>query len=65
MKLESVFGEFQYIIEEDLPEIGAYLYCYKSGECISDYLQNSIEDCKDFAQQEFGIAISSWNEIPE
>ena len=57
---ETVWNNLIYKIEEDLPEIGAYLYCYDSEICVSDYLQNSIEECKTFALEEFGVPIDSW-----
>ncbi len=57
--LETVWGKTNYIIEEDLPEVGAYLYCFENEICINDYLQNSIEECKMFALEEFGIPIET------
>lgn len=50
-------------VEEDYPEIGAYLYVYENGRCEYDYLQNSIKDCMEFAVEQFGVPINSWNEL--
>ncbi|WP_375417997.1 hypothetical protein [uncultured Hymenobacter sp.] len=47
-------------IEEDLPRVGAYLYRYEGEETTHDYLQDSIEDCKEFALEEFGVPLDSW-----
>ena len=47
-------------IKEDLPDVGVYLYCYENNFCFADYLQNTIEDCKEYAFQEFGVPLDSW-----
>ena len=47
-------------IEEDYPEVGAYLYIYENGQCIFDYLQDNIKMCKEFAFEKFNIPINSW-----
>jgi len=52
-------------IEEDYPEVGAYLYVYENGKCIYDYLQDSVKDCIEFALEEFGLPLDSWSEIQE
>jgi len=61
--LESKYGDRKYVIEEDLPEIGFYLYVYEGEDCIMDYLQDSIELCKEFAEEEFGVPTCSWIEL--
>jgi hypothetical protein len=60
--LETVWKKISYKIEEDLPEIGVYLYGYEGGICIFDYLQDSIDECIKFAFEEFGVPIDSWYE---
>ena len=52
-------------IEEDYPEVGAYLYIIENGKCLKDYLQDSIEVCKSLALEEYGIPVDSWNLIVE
>jgi hypothetical protein len=47
-------------IEEDKPEVGAYLYAFMSDGTQYDYLQNSIMDCQEFALEEFSIPLSCW-----
>ena len=54
---------YRYKIEEDYPEVGAYLYILKENECIEDYLQNNIETCKQFAFEEYGVTIDKWTEV--
>ena len=52
-----------FAIEEDYTEVGVYLYVYENGKCIYDYLQDSIEMCKEFALEEFEIPLENWNEF--
>lgn len=63
--LRARHGSRTYIIEPDLPEIGAYLRIYEGGRDIADHLQDSIEDCKEFALEEFGVPPESWTEGKE
>ena len=58
----STCGEMQFVIEEDLPDVGAYLYVYTDGEITSDYLQNDINACMEFALDEFKVPLDSWGE---
>ena len=60
---ETEYQSKLFRIEEDLPEVGAYLFVYENSKCMYDYLQNSIKDCMEFAAEEFGVPINSWNEI--
>ena len=59
-KMISEYAGKEYVIEEDLPEIGVYLYIYDNGRCIYDYLQNSIEICKKIAYEKYGVPLDSW-----
>ncbi len=52
-----------FIIEPDLPEVGAYLRIYENDKDVADYLQNSVQDCIDFAQEEFGVLTDAWSEM--
>lgn len=54
--------EFSFRIEEDLPQVGAYLYVYKDDMCIKDYLQNNIEDCKEIAREKYGVPVEKWKD---
>lgn len=61
MKYESNTKELSFVIEEDLPDIGAYLYVYNThGTCIADYLQDDVDFCKMQAYELFGVAHDSW-----
>lgn len=61
-ELEIEFKGVLFKIEEDHPEVGAYLYLYKDGKCIKDFLQNDIENCKQFALDEYGVPKEIWKE---
>ena len=62
---EAAQNDTVFRIEEDHPEIGAYLYIVQNGECIKDYLQNSIDICKTIALDEYGVSLDSWRLIKE
>ncbi|MEI6092016.1 MAG: hypothetical protein WCR42_16315 [bacterium] len=49
----------------DIPEIGSYLYIYKNGRCEYDFLQDTVDICKEQAFEEFGIPLDSWVEVTE
>ena len=63
MKLISEHGDKKYLIEEDLPEVGAYLYVYSGDRCIYDYLQDNIEMCKLLANEKHSVPIDSWRSL--
>lgn len=50
-------------IEEDYPEVGAYLYVFESDKCILDDLQNDVHTCKLVALEDFGVPIEQWELI--
>jgi hypothetical protein len=58
--LEAEHNEFRFTIEEDLPDIGVYLYVFSKGKCIKDSLQNDIDACKEFALEEYGVPLNTW-----
>lgn len=61
MKYISSTKELSFVIEEDLPDIGAYLYVYNTqGDCIADYLQDDVVSCKRQAYETYGVAYNSW-----
>ena len=61
-KLVSYRDGKKFIIEEDLPKIGAYLYIYDGDNCIFDCLQDSVELCKEIALDEYNVPLESWRE---
>lgn len=61
MKLFSIKGEVLLVIEEDLPDVGAYLYVYNQRkECTADYLQDDVNACKDMAYTLYGVTDEEW-----
>ncbi len=65
LKLKSKFEDYVAIIEEDLPGVGFYLYLWKNGVGLVDYLQDTVDICKEQAFEEFGIPMDSWYEVIE
>ena len=59
---EAEHNGIKCIIEEDLPEVGVYLYSYENGKCIRDDLQNTIKDCMEIANEYFQIPLNSWEQ---
>lgn len=50
-----------FFIEEDLPEVGWYLYRIdKNGKITNDYLQNSKKNAIKFAEKMFDVSPESW-----
>ncbi len=56
------FDNFLFKIEEEVSDVGAYLYIYKNHKCIYDSLQNDIATCKELALEEYGVSLSYWVE---
>ena len=51
-----------FLIEEDLPEVGWYLYRIdQNGKITHDYLQDTKSDAMEYALEVFQITVSSWN----
>jgi hypothetical protein len=61
-KLKSIFGDLLFRIEEDNPEVGWYLYVFKNNKCIADYLQDTLEQTKEFAKEKYNVPYNSWEE---
>ncbi len=60
--MKAEYNNLVFIIQEDSPEIGFYLYVYQNGKCTHDYVQDSIESCKDFTLEEFNVPKSAWQQ---
>jgi len=57
---EVIKDNILFRIEEDYPEVGAYLYVYEDGQCVRDFLQNNIDMCKMVALEKYNVLIDSW-----
>ena len=60
IKFISYKDDKKFIIEEDLPKVGAYLYVYEGENCIFDCLQDSVDICKEIALERYGVPLDSW-----
>ncbi|WP_294043163.1 hypothetical protein [Thiolapillus sp.] len=56
----SYRDDMKFIIEEDLPKVGAYLYVYEGDNCVFDCLQDSIDICKEIALEQYNVPLESW-----
>jgi len=54
-----------FIIDEDLPQVGAVLYILKNNKIVSDYLQKSIQQCKMQAFKEYDVSLDDWQELSD
>ncbi len=63
---EATWNNNRFQIVEDLPEVGWYLYVYDKDErCLADHLQNDLPTIIEFAEEEYGIPQSEWQESNE
>lgn len=53
----------KFIIVEDLPNIGFYLYIYKDDKNIRDELQDTLQICKMSAFEDWGVPYNAWKEL--
>ena len=56
----SIYDNKKFVIEEDYPEVGYYLYVYKDNLCVFDSLQDNVFLCKEIAYQKFNVPLDSW-----
>ena len=62
-KYIAIYNGKKFIIEEDIPDVGAYLYVYEKDKCIYDYLQDNIVNCQKLAFENFEVPLDSWTEF--
>jgi len=55
-------GGFTFKIEENLPDVGFYLYVFKNGKCIRDDDQDTLQACKEVALEMYGVPMDAWRE---
>lgn len=44
-------------------QVGFYVYVYKRDRMLYDYLQDTLEQAKEFALQKFQVPVNSWTSI--
>lgn len=63
-KFNSKYDNRTFIIDEDLPGVGFYVYAYdRDGKNIHDFLQDDLDMAKRCALDEFGVPLDSWTEV--
>ncbi len=62
-RLKAIHKEFSFLIREDKPEVGAYMYITKNGKGFRDELQNNIDICKEQAYEDYGVPLNAWQEL--
>lgn len=58
--MKAKYNELEFVIEEDHPDVGVYLYVYQDGTCVRDILQNDTATCIDVAFEDFGVPKEVW-----
>ena len=59
--LKASYKGLQFKIEEDIPEVGWYIYKYDAqGNCTHDFLQENMELAIECAKDEFGVPPEIW-----
>lgn len=60
MKKSSIkHNDLTFIVEQDLPEVGWYIYIYdENNNCIADYLQDSLEQINAFLHDEYEVPLN-------
>lgn len=61
--IKAIYNNMKFIIKNDFPEIGVYLYVFEKGKCIADYLQDDSSLCKEVALEKYGVPMDIfWQE---
>ena len=62
-KYLAIYNGKKFVIEEDNPDVGYYLYVYENDKCVKDYLQNSLAIAKECAYEDYSVPINIWKEM--
>ena len=57
---EAEHNGLRFVIEDDLPGVGSYLYIYKDEYCTHDYLQDDTDACKEMANEDYEVPMDAW-----
>lgn len=53
--------QLKFKIEFESDELGYYIYVYDFKQnCIADYMQDTVEICKEFINELYGVPINCW-----
>ena len=58
-KYISKYTDKLFVIEEDCPEVGSYLYVYSNNVCVYDSLQNGTYACMVVALDQYNFPLDS------
>lgn len=63
-KYIAKYKGLKYVIEENAPEVGFFIYVFDDQEkCIDDFPMENLEEAKAFALQMFGVPAEIWLKI--
>jgi hypothetical protein len=75
-RVTATYQGREYVIEESSPEVGAYLFGFTAptayvaeeqrftGPTEFDYLQDSMQECQEFAFEDYGVPLDAWRPLP-
>ncbi len=63
--MKAQHNDLQFVIEEDHPDVGVYLYVYQNGKCVRDFLQNDKATCIAIAFEDYGVPKELWSELSD
>ena len=52
------------LLKED-SRAGWYLLVFDDGRCVADYLQDTLEQAFEQAEEDFGVARADWSEVSD
>ncbi len=61
-KYSAKANALRFVISQDKPEVGWYLYVYSGDKCIADHLQDSLDKAKEMALEKYAVPFSLWRE---
>ena len=59
-KKEIEHGEYKFVLEQDLPSVGWYIYVFKNGSSVFDTLQNTKEQAIETVCEKFSCPKKLW-----
>jgi hypothetical protein len=63
--MKAKYNDFEFVIEEEHPDVGVYPYVYQDGKCVQDFLQNDKATCIEIALEDCGVPKELWVEVSD
>ncbi len=60
IELKAKQGKYEFLIKQDLPDIGWYLYVFENEVSLFDTLQDDLDTLKDIAFEDFNCPRDIW-----